>query len=139
MNDLKKHVEISGMIRVRTSPYIFSEEEIAKIRTKVDAIMDSHPLTGADGNISYFVNFPKEKESTLVRGGKEFPCCTSVYISVIGELEDNILGKTPTKLVELDKALANEGFYSAFDRFVCLCEGDKEEEAVVLGLGDKRN
>lgn len=139
MNAFKKHVEISGMIRVRTSPYIFSEEEIAKIRTKVNAIMDSHPLTGADGNISYFVNSPKKGESTLIRGGKEFPCCTSVYISVVGELKDNVLGKTPIKLTELDKALAKEGFYPDFGRFVCLCEGDNEEEAVVLGLGDKRN
>jgi len=135
----KKHVTISGMIRVRTFPYIFSKEEIKKVKAKVENIMDAHPLTGTDGNISYFVNFPKARESTLVRGGKEFPCCTSVYISVIGELEDNILGKTPTKLVELDKALAKDSFYSAFGRFVCLREGDKEEEAVILGLGDKGN
>ena len=139
MNGLKKHVEISGMIRVRTSLYIFSKEEIEKVKAKVENIMDAHPLTGTGGNISYFVNFPKERESTLIRGGKEFPCCTSVYISVIGELEDNTLGKTPIKLVKLDKALAKEGFYSFFARFVCLCEGDKEEEAVILGLGDKDN
>ena len=111
-------VFVSGLLKINTSPFVL--EETKKVSDQITNILDIHPLMGAEGNASFFVNFPKEAQSILVRDKIKIPCFTSVYVSVVGILEHKELENTIKELKSLDEALVKAGLH--MDSFMSVCK-----------------